>query len=179
MYRLLAIADYEDRYVIPQAHAELGQRLMQEQGGCGLDFEDGPGNCGAVTPVRTRPRLYVHGALPPRRPAQARAAGGRRPRLRGRFVVHAALLQSASPARRAQAEVARCRAGRCARRSSGSRGLERRPRALRRDVRPAPPRPSPHVLRARRHARARDGAAAAEEASTAPPGCRWTRELPG
>jgi nitrate reductase beta subunit len=48
MYRLLAIANYEDRYVIPQAHAELGQRLMQEQGGCGLDFEGGPGNCGAV-----------------------------------------------------------------------------------------------------------------------------------
>ena len=50
MYRLLAIADYEDRYVIPQAHAELGERLMQEQGGCGLDFEGGPGNCGAVDP---------------------------------------------------------------------------------------------------------------------------------
>jgi nitrate reductase / nitrite oxidoreductase, beta subunit len=50
MYRLLAIANYEDRYVIPQAHAELGRRLMQEQGGCGLDFEDGPGNCGAVDP---------------------------------------------------------------------------------------------------------------------------------
>jgi nitrate reductase beta subunit len=48
MYRLLAIADYEDRYVIPQAHAELGERLMQEQGGCGLDFDGGPGNCGAV-----------------------------------------------------------------------------------------------------------------------------------
>jgi nitrate reductase beta subunit len=50
MYRLLAIADYEDRYVIPLAHAELGERLMQEQGGCGLDFEGGPGNCGAVDP---------------------------------------------------------------------------------------------------------------------------------
>ncbi len=50
MYRLLAIADYEDRYVIPQAHAELGERLMQEQGGCGLDFDGGPGNCGAVDP---------------------------------------------------------------------------------------------------------------------------------
>jgi nitrate reductase beta subunit len=48
MYRLLAIADYDDRYVIPKAHAELGQRLMQEQGGCGLDFDGGPGNCGAV-----------------------------------------------------------------------------------------------------------------------------------
>jgi nitrate reductase beta subunit len=48
MYRLLAIANYEDRYVIPKAHAELGRRLMQEQGGCGLDFDGGPGNCGAV-----------------------------------------------------------------------------------------------------------------------------------
>src|SRR5215207_5768956 len=50
MYRLLAIADYNDRYVIPQAHAELGERLMQEQGSCGLDFAGGPGNCGAVDP---------------------------------------------------------------------------------------------------------------------------------
>jgi nitrate reductase beta subunit len=50
MYRLLAIADYDDRYVIPQAHAELGDRLMQEQGTCGLDFAGGPGNCGAVDP---------------------------------------------------------------------------------------------------------------------------------
>jgi nitrate reductase beta subunit len=33
MYRLLAIAKYEDRYVIPQAHAELGQRLLEQQGG--------------------------------------------------------------------------------------------------------------------------------------------------
>jgi nitrate reductase beta subunit len=48
MYRLLAIADYEDRYVIPQAHAEQGAELMREQGTCGLDFEGGPGNCGAV-----------------------------------------------------------------------------------------------------------------------------------
>jgi nitrate reductase beta subunit len=48
MYRLLAIANYEDRYVIPQAHAEQGERLMREQGACGLDFDGGPGNCGAV-----------------------------------------------------------------------------------------------------------------------------------
>jgi nitrate reductase / nitrite oxidoreductase, beta subunit len=48
MYRLLAIANYEDRYVIPQAHAELGDRLMEQQGSCGLDFEGGPGNCGAI-----------------------------------------------------------------------------------------------------------------------------------
>jgi nitrate reductase beta subunit len=48
MYRLLAIANYEDRYVIPQAHAEQGENLMREQGSCGLDFDGGPGNCGAV-----------------------------------------------------------------------------------------------------------------------------------
>ncbi|HSD79749.1 MAG TPA: nitrate reductase subunit beta [Solirubrobacteraceae bacterium] len=48
MYRLLAIANYEDRYVIPQAHAEQGAELMREQGSCGLDFDGGPGNCGAL-----------------------------------------------------------------------------------------------------------------------------------
>jgi nitrate reductase beta subunit len=50
MYRLLAIGKYDERYVIPKAHAELGERLMQQQGACGLDFEGGPGNCGMVVP---------------------------------------------------------------------------------------------------------------------------------
>jgi len=36
--------------VIPQAHTELADRLMEQQGTCGLDFEGGPGNCGMVTP---------------------------------------------------------------------------------------------------------------------------------
>ena len=38
--------------MIPQAHAELADRLA-EQGagaGCSLDFDGGPGNCGAVAP---------------------------------------------------------------------------------------------------------------------------------
>jgi nitrate reductase / nitrite oxidoreductase, beta subunit len=48
MYRLLAIAKYDERYVIPQAHTELANQLMEQQGSCGLDFEGGPGNCGAV-----------------------------------------------------------------------------------------------------------------------------------
>jgi nitrate reductase beta subunit len=48
MYRLLAIAKYEDRYVIPKAHTEYGERMMAQQGACGLDFDGGPGNCGAV-----------------------------------------------------------------------------------------------------------------------------------
>jgi nitrate reductase beta subunit len=50
MYRLLAIGSYHDRYVVPKAHAELGERLMQQVGTCGLDFEGGPGNCGMVVP---------------------------------------------------------------------------------------------------------------------------------
>ena len=79
MYRLLAIADYEDRYVIPQAHAELGERLMQEQGGCGLDFDGGPGNCGAVDPRPDTSSPVVplrRRELPPDRHPQARRARG-------------------------------------------------------------------------------------------------------
>ncbi|WP_206448213.1 nitrate reductase subunit beta [Agrococcus sp. KRD186] len=45
MYRLLAIAKYEERYVIPSAHAEQAHDL--EEMGCSLDFEDGPGMGGA------------------------------------------------------------------------------------------------------------------------------------
>ena len=41
MYRLLAIAKYEDRYVIPKAHVETARDL--EQLGCSLDTDGGPG----------------------------------------------------------------------------------------------------------------------------------------
>ncbi|MDR7111294.1 nitrate reductase beta subunit [Microbacterium trichothecenolyticum] len=40
MYRLLAIAKYEDRYVIPTAHYERAHEL--EELGCSLDFDGGP-----------------------------------------------------------------------------------------------------------------------------------------
>ena len=45
LYRLLAIAKYDDRYVIPQAHAEDAGALMgqHEQLFCSLDTEGGPG----------------------------------------------------------------------------------------------------------------------------------------
>lgn len=45
MYRLLAIAKYEDRYVIPTAHVEQAEAL--EELACSLDFEGGPGMGGA------------------------------------------------------------------------------------------------------------------------------------
>ena len=41
MYRLLAIAKYEDRYVIPKAHAETARGL--EETACSLDIAGGPG----------------------------------------------------------------------------------------------------------------------------------------
>jgi nitrate reductase beta subunit len=45
LYRLLAIAKYDERYVIPKAHAEDAGRLMaqHEQLFCSLDTEGGPG----------------------------------------------------------------------------------------------------------------------------------------
>ena len=41
MYRLMAIAKYADRYVIPTAHVERAHEL--EEIGCSLDFDGGPG----------------------------------------------------------------------------------------------------------------------------------------
>ncbi|NEB75163.1 nitrate reductase subunit beta [Streptomyces sp. SID14478] len=45
MYRLLAIAKYEDRYVIPTAAVGDAQRLEESAlpDSCSLDYEDGPG----------------------------------------------------------------------------------------------------------------------------------------
>ncbi|UPK75402.1 nitrate reductase subunit beta [Nocardioidaceae bacterium SCSIO 66511] len=41
MYRLMAIAKYDERYVIPKAHVEQAHEL--EEIGCSLDFDGGPG----------------------------------------------------------------------------------------------------------------------------------------
>ena len=49
MYRLLAIAKYDDRFVIPPAHREEVADLFSEQGSCGLDFAGGPGSCGVFS----------------------------------------------------------------------------------------------------------------------------------
>jgi nitrate reductase beta subunit len=52
LYRLLAIAKYDDRYVIPPAHAEDAGALMgqHEQLFCSLDTEGGPGMGGSGPP---------------------------------------------------------------------------------------------------------------------------------
>ena len=52
LYRLLAIAKYEERYVVPPAHAEDAGRLagQHEQLFCSLDTDGGPGMGGAGPP---------------------------------------------------------------------------------------------------------------------------------
>ena len=49
MYRLLAIAKYNDRFVIPKSHKEDIADLYYDQGACGLDFAGGPGACGVLS----------------------------------------------------------------------------------------------------------------------------------
>ncbi len=43
MYRLLAIAKYEERYVIPSAYADEGHRLEESATECSLSYDGGPG----------------------------------------------------------------------------------------------------------------------------------------
>jgi nitrate reductase / nitrite oxidoreductase, beta subunit len=45
LYRLLAVAKYEDRYVIPTAHEADGRQL--DELACSLDYEGGPGMYGS------------------------------------------------------------------------------------------------------------------------------------
>ncbi|KQY24073.1 nitrate reductase [Cellulomonas sp. Root485] len=47
MYRLLAIAKYDERYVIPAAHAEAAHGLEEIATECSLDYEGGPGMGGS------------------------------------------------------------------------------------------------------------------------------------
>jgi nitrate reductase beta subunit len=60
MYRLLALAKYDERYVIPPAHAEQAHALEELATECALDYEGGPGmggwgpfgeGSGAPTPI--------------------------------------------------------------------------------------------------------------------------------
>ena len=41
MYQLMAIANYEDRFVIPTAHRENGENITDLKGGCGFSFGNG------------------------------------------------------------------------------------------------------------------------------------------
>jgi nitrate reductase beta subunit len=41
MYRYMAIANYEDRFVIPSAHREYAENAFNVRGGCGFSFGNG------------------------------------------------------------------------------------------------------------------------------------------
>lgn len=47
MYRLLALAKYDERYVIPTAHAEQAHSLEELATECALDYDGGPGMGGS------------------------------------------------------------------------------------------------------------------------------------
>ncbi|MFG2006224.1 nitrate reductase subunit beta [Spirillospora sp. NPDC048911] len=47
MYRLLALAKYDERYVIPTAHAEDAHKLEELATECSLDYDGGPGMGGS------------------------------------------------------------------------------------------------------------------------------------
>jgi nitrate reductase beta subunit len=56
LFRLIAIARYEDRYVVPPTHAEDAGRLLAQHSlsGCSLESEGGPGMGGWGLPLATR-----------------------------------------------------------------------------------------------------------------------------
>jgi nitrate reductase beta subunit len=41
MYRVMAIADYEERFVIPSTHREYAENAFNVRGGCGFSFGNG------------------------------------------------------------------------------------------------------------------------------------------
>ncbi|MDA8316793.1 MAG: hypothetical protein M0010_16720, partial [Actinomycetota bacterium] len=61
LFRLLAIARYEDRYVIPPAHAEDAGRLLAQHdlSGCSLESEGGPGMGGDGPEREAVPRFHL------------------------------------------------------------------------------------------------------------------------
>ena len=41
MYHIMAIANYEDRFVIPTSHREYAENTFDMRGGCGFTFGNG------------------------------------------------------------------------------------------------------------------------------------------
>jgi nitrate reductase beta subunit len=61
LFRLLAIARYEDRYVVPPAHAENAGRLLAQHSlsGCSLESEGGPGMGGGGPDAEGAARFHL------------------------------------------------------------------------------------------------------------------------
>jgi nitrate reductase / nitrite oxidoreductase, beta subunit len=60
LYRLLGIAKYDERYVIPMTHHENSGRLMNQH--CSLDYPGGGGDYGAVTEDTLAEHFHLLGA---------------------------------------------------------------------------------------------------------------------
>jgi nitrate reductase beta subunit len=69
MYRYLALADYEDRFVIPTSHREVSENAYEIKGGCGFSFGNGCSGGG-----RTEPSLFGS----PKKPGHVPVPGKRR-----------------------------------------------------------------------------------------------------
>ncbi|WP_127792482.1 nitrate reductase subunit beta [Agromyces sp. LHK192] len=85
MYRLLAIAKYDERYVIPTAHYERAHEL--EELGCSLDFDGGPyeiGESGPFGEASGRPAPVAVETFHALRDRQTAEGGASSESLRGR-----------------------------------------------------------------------------------------------
>ena len=52
MFRMVAIGDHDDRYVLPKRHGEVSPDAFAEQGSCGIDFS---GTTATVAPTAANP----------------------------------------------------------------------------------------------------------------------------
>jgi nitrate reductase beta subunit len=84
MYRLLAIAKYDERYVIPTAHAEQAHEL--EELACSLDYDEGPGmyESGPLGEASGRPAPVAVETFHALRDRQTSDSPASQERLRGR-----------------------------------------------------------------------------------------------
>ena len=138
MFQMVAIGDYDDRYVIPKRHGEASPDAFAEQGSCGIDFS---GVTATVSPggrERQRARELRRGCgrlgLRPARPA-GRAPQGARKMAEARPSAEAGvslLLQYPSDALREAAAAAReleiapaARSPGCERCTSSAAGMRR------------------------------------------------------
>ena len=64
MYKILAIANYEDRFVIPTAHRELGEDAYRLRGACGFSFGNGCSGGTSGPELFGRPK-HRHGVKQP------------------------------------------------------------------------------------------------------------------
>jgi nitrate reductase beta subunit len=58
MYRYMAIANYEDRFVIPTAHRETNEDALNLRGSCGFTFGNGCSDGNSSTNIFNVPKAH-------------------------------------------------------------------------------------------------------------------------